>query len=223
MAVIDFNKKHLTPHRRNIITSFVDCARRIIDEEGIEAVTIKKLGECTDLNPATIYNYFDNVDHLLYFAKLNIFDGFNNDLANWVKEGDDPLMVYKKVWRAFAKHAFDNAPKYREVLFSPIAKEHPDYLYQYRKIFPIENNGFPAYLEKVLLSKTMEEKLKVLIEVAKYVGYFDEKSAKQTNAMSLYIFEGLLDRVTDEKIDKYEAYDDFCDYLEIIVESLKLR
>ena len=69
----------------------------------------------------------------------------------------------------------------------------------------------------------MEEKLKVLIEVAKYVGYFDEKSAKQTNAMSLYIFEGLLDRVADEKIDKYEAYDDFCDYLEIIVESLKLR
>lgn len=223
MAVIDFNKKHLTPHRRNIITSFVDCARRIIAEEGIESVTIKKLGECTDLNPATIYNYFDNVDHLLYFAKLDIFDDFNNDLANWVKEGDDPLMVYKKVWRAFAKHAFDNAAKYREVLFSQLAKEHPDYLYQYRKIFPIVNNGFPAYLEKVLLSKTMEEKLRVLIEVAKYVGYFDEKSAKQTNEMSLYIFEGLLDRVADEKIDKFEAYDDFCDYLEIIVESLKLK
>lgn len=95
MAVIDFNKKHLTPHRRNIITSFVDCARKIINEDGIEAVTIKKLGECTDLNPATIYNYFDNVDHLLYFAKLDIFDDFNNDLANWVKEGDDPLMVYR--------------------------------------------------------------------------------------------------------------------------------
>lgn len=223
MAVIDFNKKHLTPHRRSIITSFVECARKIIEEEGIESVTIKKLGECTDLNPATIYNYFDNVEHLLYFAKLDVFDGFNEDLANWVKEGDGPLLVYKKVWRALAKHSFENAKEYREVLFSPLAKKHPDYLYQYRKVFPVKNNGFPAYLEKVLLGKTIEEKLSMLIEVAKYVGYFDEKSAKKTNDMTLYIYEGLLDRVADKKVDEYEAYDDFCEYLEITVDALKQK
>ncbi|MCI6609374.1 MAG: TetR/AcrR family transcriptional regulator [Ezakiella sp.] len=223
MAVIDFNSKHLTPHRRNIITSFVDSARNIIKTEGIENVTIKKLGESTKLNPATIYNYFDNVEHLLYFAKLEVFDEFNEDLSNWVKEGDDPLMVYKKVWRAFAKHSFEKPEEYREVLFSPFAKSHPDYMYQYRKIFPVENTGFPAYLEKVLLGKDIEEKLNRLIEVAKYVGYFDENSARKTNDMCLYIYEGFLNKVADGKVDKYQAYDDFCEYLEITVNALKQK
>lgn len=223
MAVIDFSKKHLTPHRRAMIETFVFCARNIIKEEGIKGVTIKKLGDCTNLNPATIYNYFDNVEHLLYFAKLDIFDSFHNDLANWVKEGDDPLLVYKKVWRCFAKHSFDNAKEYMDALYSDIAKAHPEYLYQYLKIFPVVNNGFPAYLEKALLGKTIAERLVMQIEVAKYVGYFDDRGAKKANDMSLFVYEGLLKNVAEEKVDSYEAYDDFCEYLEIIVDSVKLK
>lgn len=223
MRNIDFNKKHLSPHRRNMIELFVNCTRKIKNEEGEKAITIKKISECTELNSATIYNYFENVEHLVFFANMDALDSFNADLKNYVTEGDDPLKVYIEVWKCFAKHAFNKPEEYYYIFFSEFAKEKPYYIYQYYKIFPVENNGFPAYLMKMLTTDNFIERLDKQIAVSINVGYFTDYTAEKVNDMARYIFEGLLEDIRKEEISKEEALEKFEEYLNIIVDTLKKK
>lgn len=223
MANIDFNKKHLSPHRRKMIKTFVDCTRNIIKEDGVRGVTIKKISDTTELNTATIYNYFENIDHLMYFAVMEAMDDYLADLSNYVKEGDDPLFVYKQVWVCFAKNAFKKPYEYLEIFFSDIAHEKDYYLHQYYKAFPIENDGFPAYLDKVLTAPNLRDRTMVLSEVCLNVGYFNEDGAEKANWMLYYIFEGMLRRVQKKDLDADQAAKEFAGYVEIVVERLRLK
>lgn len=223
MANIDFNKKHLSPHRRKMIKTFVDCTRNIIKEDGVRGVTIKKISDTTELNTATIYNYFENIDHLMYFAVMDAMDDYLADLSNYVKEGDDPLFVYKQVWICFAKNAFKKPYEYLEIFFSDIAQEKDYYLYQYYKAFPIENDGYPAYLDKVLMAPNLIERTRLLSEVCLNVGYFNEEGVEKANWMLYYIFEGMLRRVQTKDLDSDQAAEEFADYVEIVVERLRMK
>lgn len=223
MANIDFNKKYLTPHRRKMIETFVDCTRKIVKEDGMRGVTIKKISDTTELNTATIYNYFENIEHLMFFSIMDAMDDYLEDLANYVKEGDDPLYVYKQVWRCFAKHAFLKPSEYIEIFFSDIAREKGYYVYQYYKIFPFENNGYPAYLDKMLGASTLVERNQLQSEVCINVGYFDKETAEKCNWMLYYIFEGMLRRVERGELDAETATKEFEEYIDIVVDRLKLK
>ena len=51
--------------KARIIHYFIEAAVKIIDEEGIEGVSIRKVADIAGYNSATLYNYFDDLPHLL--------------------------------------------------------------------------------------------------------------------------------------------------------------
>ena len=53
-----------------MMSYFIIAAQQIIQEEGIKAVTIRKVAALAGYNSATIYNYFENLENLLFFASM---------------------------------------------------------------------------------------------------------------------------------------------------------
>ncbi len=51
------------------MTYFIDATNEIIENEGIESVTIRKVANLAGYNSATIYNYFENLDHLIFLLQ----------------------------------------------------------------------------------------------------------------------------------------------------------
>ena len=49
--------------RKRMITYFVEATCKIIDTDGVEAVTVRKVANLAGYNSATLYNYFDNLNH----------------------------------------------------------------------------------------------------------------------------------------------------------------
>ncbi|MDP4092633.1 MAG: TetR/AcrR family transcriptional regulator, partial [Bacillota bacterium] len=49
---------------------FIDAAKEILVNEGVSNVSVRKVGEVTGYSYATIYNYFKNLDHLLWCTGL---------------------------------------------------------------------------------------------------------------------------------------------------------
>ncbi|MDP4095019.1 MAG: TetR/AcrR family transcriptional regulator, partial [Bacillota bacterium] len=47
-----------------------DAAKEILVNEGVSNVSVRKVGEVTGYSYATIYNYFKNLDHLLWCTGL---------------------------------------------------------------------------------------------------------------------------------------------------------
>lgn len=57
---------------------FIDEAKKILIREGVQKVSTRKVGELTGYSYATIYNYFKNLDHLLWCLGID----FVQDIVN---------------------------------------------------------------------------------------------------------------------------------------------
>ena len=55
---------------KRMITRFVNVAYDLSVDEGIDSLTIRKIAENAGYNSATIYNYFENLDHLVFYTAM---------------------------------------------------------------------------------------------------------------------------------------------------------
>ena len=61
---------------------FVKATREIIEEEGMEGLNVRKIAERAGYAPATIYNYFGNLNSLLNA----VMDSYAADIMKWLQD-----------------------------------------------------------------------------------------------------------------------------------------
>lgn len=78
------DKKEL--QRQRMMTYFINAAKEIIETEGVKNLTVRKVGDQAGYSYATIYNYFPDLNTLLYHCVFDFFEdcyqyliGFKND------------------------------------------------------------------------------------------------------------------------------------------------
>ncbi len=81
---------------------FIDTTANIIEENGIDGVTIRKIAELSGYNSATIYNYFENLDHLIFLASLRFIKPYATSVADYAKKGKNSLEKNILIWEYFA-------------------------------------------------------------------------------------------------------------------------
>ena len=52
--------------RSRMMKYFIDAANKIINTQGIDAVNIRDTADLAGYSSATLYNYFDNLTHLVF-------------------------------------------------------------------------------------------------------------------------------------------------------------
>ena len=60
---------------------YVELASRIIKEEGVGAVSIRRMAAELGCSSASMYRYFDNLDELLFYAQLDALNEYILDLS----------------------------------------------------------------------------------------------------------------------------------------------
>ena len=78
------DKKYIQKVR--MVKYFVDATIEIIEKEGYEAVTIRKVADIAGYNSATLYNYFDNLEHLLFFCIYALSSRLYRSITNLYKK-----------------------------------------------------------------------------------------------------------------------------------------
>ena len=56
--------------RKRVMAYFINATIELMEEIGIENLTIRKVAERSKYNSATLYNYFDSLDELEMFASV---------------------------------------------------------------------------------------------------------------------------------------------------------
>lgn len=77
--------------RKRTMTFFIDAAREIIEDEGIKGITIRKVADKAGFNSATLYNYFENLDHLVFLAAMRYIKDYVHALPKYIKEARNSL------------------------------------------------------------------------------------------------------------------------------------
>lgn len=81
---------------------FINATIELMEKEGIENLTIRKVAEQAKYNSATLYHYFSNLDELELFASVKCLDEYMQETLIHKAEGKDFQEWYLDSGAAFA-------------------------------------------------------------------------------------------------------------------------
>lgn len=96
--------------RNRMMNYFIEAAKEIIEEEGIQSLSVRKVGDRAGYSYATIYNYFKDLNTLLYYCLLDYMDNcyrYLKEKINDTKEFSERIEVMAASYvEYFAKNPY---------------------------------------------------------------------------------------------------------------------
>lgn len=115
---------------------YVVLASKIIKEEGIGAISIRRLANDLGCSSASMYRYFKNMDELLFYAQLEALNEYILDLSKREKDWKDIWDAYFGVWESYAGEAFKNPQAFEAIFYRNLNKNLGEALKEYYDMFP---------------------------------------------------------------------------------------
>ncbi len=210
----DFKGKY----KKRAIYSFVNAAERIMQEEGLDKVTIRKISDLAGYSSATIYSYFDNIDHLVLFSSMRFLDEFIKSIPDYISEAKSSLDLLRSTWSCFCKYSFEKADVYNTIFFSKPDKNSKNYMQDYYCVYPLEDQGYPDTIKKMLRESDIYKRNYILINKCAEEGFISDKNLDEINEMTIFIYESILHRVRLGELDAKEAKAKMKKYLNRILD-----
>lgn len=215
--------KKLSQYKLMTMKTLIGAAKSIMDEEGLDSITIRKVGERAKLNSATIYNYFENLEHLKIFACLFVFDEYSEDIKNYIDENNDSIDNYIKIWECFIKHTVRNTEVFYTVFFNELERTVSEYIYEYHELFPVQEDNYNASILRMISESSVEKRNIALLEKVASDGFIKNEDIIWINDMSVYTYESLLFRMHKLELDKKEGERKMTEYINRIIQKNRIQ
>jgi len=190
-----------TIQKRRMMTYFIEAATQIIDEEGIDGVTIRKVADIAGYNSATLYNYFENLDHLIFFAQLKHLKIYVVHLDDYIKDAKNALDKYFLIWEFFCYHSFQEPLVYHTLFFKEFKKPLRHMMQEYYTLFPEELEWISEDIEPMIMNQDLYKRnLSLLVNCMKE-GFLQEGVLEELNEMSLLVYQGMVQRMLTKQAD----------------------
>lgn len=137
---------------------FIEAAEQIIMDEGAENVTIRKVSTLAGYNSATLYNYFDSLEHLIAFASLKFLKPYTDAVALAVENDTNSMERYIQVFRLFAHYSFSSPEIYYNLFYGKYGKDLAGIIKEYYEMYPNELSGHSGDVLKMLFSGDIFER-----------------------------------------------------------------
>lgn len=202
---------------------FIDAADELINEIGIENVTIRNVAKRAGYNSATIYNYFENLDHLIFFAAMKNIKDYAFSINQYLKNTDNAMDRFLKVWECFCNYAYLKPDIYNALFFPKLSKDMENYVAKYYSMYPedlITNN---ETIKSMLMNGNIHARGMTTILDCIKEGYIEQQNADTLNEMTLLLFEGMLTRVIRGSASYDDARHNTMDYIKVIVKSFLIK
>ena len=207
--------------KKRTLKIFVNAAAQIIDENGIEAVTIRKVAKIAGYNSATIYNYFDNRNQLIFFAAIKFISDYVQALPDYVDQSDDTLERFLLNWECFCKYSFRKPQIYYSIFTADIGERPEDLMKVYFSLFFFLFGHPSEDLIPMLLETDLSKRAAIALEPCIREGYFSEEEASQIDEMLILIYHGMMTLLINNRVDYSveEAVETTMRYIRRTVES----
>lgn len=183
---------------------FIDAAREIIDTEGLKKITIRKIAEKAGFNSATIYNYFEDLSHLIFFAAMKYLKEYTDDLPNYMSRATNALDEYLQIWECFCYHSF-KSPQIYFILFASNLGHLPENIVKnYYTSFPDEINHLPPELLPMLLESDLTRRTQISLKKCLDEGWIDPLDAEAVTERIVAIYLGMLTAYLNHRV-RYTA------------------
>ncbi|QQK78181.1 TetR/AcrR family transcriptional regulator [Salicibibacter cibarius] len=179
---------------------FVDATIEIIEQEGIKSVTIRKIADKVGYNSATIYNYFQELSHLIFFAALRYLTKYIEELPFYMEKGENSLHKYLLSWECFCKHSFKNPQVYYAIFLANLGERPEELLEYYYNVYQDEVFGdLTEDIRTLIVEYHLSKRSRNELEQSVQDGYLKENDLEVIKESTVLIWQGMLTTVLNNR------------------------
>ena len=146
---------------------FIKATQELIDTEGLDKLSIRKIAEKAGFHNSTIYLYFKDLQHLILLASLKHFAEYNHTLAEYSRQQRSPEESFFAIWEAFGKTVLQNPPIFYNFFFGKYSQNLTPIIRQYYELFPEEKEEYSKEIESMYYGNSIQERcLQILAPLA---------------------------------------------------------
>ncbi len=138
--------------KQKVRDSFIAAAGEILENEGVEGLTIRKVADIAQYNSATIYNYFEDMNELIWLAVIQLINKYSSNYLEKFEEEKDPLEGYLKVWETFCIFCIDHPHISRFLLYEDLADNDLQLLIKDSPVYRIERTALQNCIDNNLIT-----------------------------------------------------------------------
>lgn len=192
---MDITKKER--QRQRMMSYFIDAAHQIIETEGIEALNIRKVADMAGYNSATIYNYFNNLEHLISYAAIKYLKDYYITLDSYIKSAKNSFERFLLIWEKFSTYSYKNPEIFRIIFFS--GQSIADIYFDYFKIFPSDFGEHAPLILSMVSEHNLFDRNKKILEPLVEDAFIRYEDIDEVNYSIIALYRGSLELILDRK------------------------
>lgn len=210
-----------TIQKQRTMRYFIEAAVDIINKEGIDNVTIRKVADLAGYNSATLYNYFDDLNHLLFLAALTFVNEYIEALPDYIKYVKNAEEMYLQVWDCFLDYAFLQPSIYNVWFFSELKNSVRVYVSQFYELYPFDIKSFPEEIRKMLKTASARNRSRVLLDDCVQEDFVNPSRVDPIIDITHSVLHAILADVEKQNILAGEGKEKCRNYIHLIYNKLK--
>ena len=124
--------------KKRMLTYFIKATQARLSTEGSPGVTLRKVADGAGYNIATLYNYFEDLDHVILYASLKYLSLYNKKVENSLKGCSSAKEGFFIMWDVFCEISFQYPDAFHQIFFNNHRGSLESICTRYYELFPEE-------------------------------------------------------------------------------------
>lgn len=181
---------------------YIQKASDIIQEEGVQAVSIRRIAKELGCSSACLYRHFDSLTELLYCAELRNLKGYIDSLNEAQKGWRNIWEIYVGIWDCYAREAFLHPEAYNLLFFKFTNEKLKFSIKEYYEMFPEDIEGMNQFFSEMIQTPDFMSRDFEMCKKCIRANAISYDNAIQLNRMACMLYKGYFKSVLDEGIQK---------------------
>lgn len=183
----------LTTRRKRIMTYFIEATRNLIQTEGVDGLSIRKIANEAGYNSATLYNYFRDLEHLTLFGSVCYLRDYVVALSNSLTPEMTSLDRFRTIYHCFNDIAFRNPDIFHNMFFGRHSEVLGEVLHTYYyELFPEELAGISENMRRMMVTGSMQERDRVTMQEMVHDGFVSPDKADLTLDLIIAVHQNFI-------------------------------
>ena len=183
--------------KKKVMTCFIEATEDLMKEDDIDKISTRKIAKRAGYNSATIYYYFEDLEHLILFASIRYLREYTSALAKNIKKEMTTLEKYRTVYETFNYYAFRSPIIFHNMFFGKYSPMLLEVIKEYYDIFPDDLEGHDELLRGLLTQGNMYSRDKQIVDQLVSEGIIDEGKSDITLKIIIsvhesYVYEAMI-------------------------------
>lgn len=183
--------------KKKVMTSFIEATEDLMKEDDIDEISIRKIAKRAGYNSATLYYYFEDLEHLILFASIRYLREYTSALAKNIKKDMTTMEKYRTVYETFNHYAFRSPVIFHNMFFGKYSPMLLEVIKEYYDIFPDDLEGHDELLRSLLTQGNMYSRDKQIVDQLVSEGTIEDKKSDITLKIIIsvhesYVYEAMI-------------------------------